>query len=72
MKTTAATNKLQEKRTRAGLRPEALAARAEISLSYLRKLEGGQSCPGLDVARRIAKALGTTVDQVFPVGERAA
>lgn len=50
-----------------GLRREDLAARAGISYQYVRVLESAAPpTPGLEVARRIAAALGVTVDELWP------
>jgi len=59
-------NRLKALRDEKKLRREDVAARAGISYDYVRKLEieGGQ--PGLDIARRMAAALGVTVDDLFP------
>lgn len=43
-----------------------VAAAAGIAVGYLHDLEFARKRPGLDVARRLAKALGTTVDDIFP------
>jgi len=60
-------SRLKKHRERSGLRREDLASRAGISLSYVLKLESDDPpTPGLDIARRVAEALGVTVDEVFP------
>jgi len=46
--------------------PEALAARIGCSDAQIRKLESGFNNPGLQLARRIAAAFGSHIDQVFP------
>lgn len=46
---------------------EALAAKAEISYQFVRVLESENPPePGLERARKISRALGSTVDKVFP------
>lgn len=60
-------NRIQKVRTAKGLRREDLASRAEVSYSYVRQLEmPNPPTPGLDVCRRIAEALGVTVDELWP------
>jgi len=59
-------NELKAARERLGLRSEVVAGRADISLVYYRRLEAGLSKPTLPVARRVASALGMTVDEVWP------
>ncbi len=44
-----------------------LAALAEIHPNYVERLEDGDSCPTIPVARRLAAALGCTVDDLFPL-----
>jgi transcriptional regulator with XRE-family HTH domain len=61
-------NAIKKTREAQGLRREDLASRASVSLAYIFKLESSTPPnPGLDIARRIAKTLGTTVDKLFPV-----
>lgn len=58
---------LRARRKALKLRAEAVAAAAEISLNTLWLLESGkQQATGLDTARRLAEALSTTVDAIFP------
>lgn len=59
-------NELKAARTRLGWRPEVVAGRADISLVYYRRLEAGLSQPTLPIARRVAEALGSTVDALWP------
>jgi transcriptional regulator with XRE-family HTH domain len=62
-------SRVKEVREARGLRQEELAARAGISFSYVRQLEAAdRPTPGLDIARRIADALETTIDALFPPG----
>ncbi len=62
-------NELRATRERLGLRPEIIAGKADISLVYYRRLEAGLSKPTLPVARRVAAALESTVDVLWPQGE---
>ena len=50
-----------------------LSIAAKVSPSYVYLLEARRVTPSLEVARRIAKALGVTVDEAFPPqGKKAA
>ena len=57
---------LRQLREAKGLSQEKLAGLAGVTMGTVRNLEGG-STPRLDTARRIAEALGVTVDDCFPV-----
>lgn len=61
-------SKLRERREALGLRKEDLASKAGISMETVRRLETGpdEANPTLEVARSIAEALDTTVDELFP------
>jgi transcriptional regulator with XRE-family HTH domain len=60
-------NLVKQVREAKRLRREDLAVRAGISVSYVFKLEREpELMPGLEHARAIARALGTTVDKLFP------
>lgn len=61
---------LSRVREEQGLRRERVAADAGITVQHLRNLENGKHEPSLKLARRLAAALGATVDQLFP--EKAA
>jgi putative transcriptional regulator len=37
-----------------------------VSHGHISDIENGKKVPGLAVAKRLAKALGTTVDELFP------
>jgi len=49
-----------------GLSRDELALRAELSGEYVRRLELGLHTPTLEIARRLADALQTTVDVLWP------
>jgi putative transcriptional regulator len=49
-----------------GLKPVDLAAAAKCSVPTIYNLEKGTYQPSLGMARRLAAALGTTVDAIFP------
>ena len=57
--------KLKEKRIEKGLKSEELAVKAQISLRHLQFIASGDRKPSLDVAFRIAKALDSSVDDIF-------
>jgi transcriptional regulator with XRE-family HTH domain len=52
------------------LSQEALAERADVHPTYIGLLERGKRTPGLDVAERIAKALGMKLSQLILESER--
>jgi transcriptional regulator with XRE-family HTH domain len=54
------------------LSQEALAERADVHPTYIGLLERGQRAPGIDVAERIAKALGRKLSQLIAQAERIA
>ena len=55
-----------------GVRRERVAADAATTVQHLRNLENGRNRPSLHMARRIAGALGVTVDEIFPARARTA
>lgn len=60
-------SRLREIRESRGLRKEDVASKAVISVEYVRLLEAPDPpVPGLAIARRLAKALGVTIDELFP------
>ena len=60
-------SRLRQVREGKGLRREDLASLAGISYQYVRVLESdAPPTPGLEIARRVADALGVTVDDIFP------
>jgi transcriptional regulator with XRE-family HTH domain len=59
-------NQIQRIRTERGKTQQEAATEADISMSYLAKLERGESDPTIAVARRLAEVLGATVDELWP------
>jgi len=57
--------RLRAARLAAGFSQRRMAEKADICLSFLSRLERGVKSPGLKVARRLAAALGSTIDAVF-------
>lgn len=64
-------SQLKQIREGKGLRREQVAAAAGISLQYVRDLEDDKSNPSLPIARKVAAALGVTVDDVWPTNFEA-
>jgi transcriptional regulator with XRE-family HTH domain len=64
-------SKLKKRREALGMRREELAVKAGISFETVRRLEANpaEANPTLEVARGIADALDTTIDELFPVVE---
>lgn len=58
-------NKIKEFRSEAHVSQEELAKRANISRPHLSNIETGEAQPTVDVAIRIAEALGKKVGDVF-------
>jgi len=52
-----------------GLTPTGLAGLADCSTATIHNLERGKNLPGLELSRRLAAALQTTVDEIFPPAE---
>lgn len=58
--------KLRELRHSRGLTQAALGRAAEITTSYVGRLESGGAAPGIDLVARLAKALDTTIQELLP------
>ena len=58
-------NKIKDYRTKKRMSQEELAKRAQISRPHLSNIENGEAQPTIDVAIRIAEALGQKVDHIF-------
>ena len=58
-------------RKRKGMTQEALALNADMSVSYLRRIEHGTANPTLDALCRIADALGEPFNDIVQVREYA-
>jgi transcriptional regulator with XRE-family HTH domain len=54
------------------LSQEALAEKADVHPTYIGLLERGKRVPGIDVAERIANALGRKLSQLIAKAERIA
>jgi len=64
-------NRVREYREALNMKREQLAAKADISYQFVRALESDSPPADIELgrARRLAKALGTTVSKLFPAGE---
>src|SRR5688572_27940674 len=52
--------RLRETRAAQGMTQAELADRAQVTVSYIWRLETGGAAPGIDLVERLARALGTT------------
>ncbi len=59
--------RVYERRTALGLTQEQLAELVQVTQQLVSSIERGESIPRISTARRIAKALGTTIDELFPM-----
>lgn len=62
--------RLREVRRQRGLTQKELAERAEITETYLSRLESVGAAPGIDLVDRLAAALGTTVHDLLPLTDK--
>ena len=58
-------NRIREARTRRGLTQAELATMASVSRKTINTIENGVFIPATDIALRLARALGTTVERLF-------
>ncbi len=58
--------RLRELRHTRGMTQAELARLAHVTTSYIGRLEAGGAAPGIDLADRLARALGTTVNDLLP------
>lgn len=69
-------NTVREHREALGFSREAVAVKASVSYSYISQLEAragrdDEPEPGVNIARRLARVLKTTLDKLFPEPEPA-
>lgn len=57
--------RLRETRVTRGMTQAELARQAHVTVSYIWRLESGGAAPGIDLAERLAKALGTTISELL-------
>lgn len=63
-------NKIYEFRKLRGFTQPQLAEKANLtSYTLIQRYERGLRTPGVDIAIRIARALDTTVEELFPIDE---
>lgn len=62
-------SRVKELRSAAGLRQEDLADRVGVSRQTIISIEGGRYNPSLELAWRLSKALGVTIEELFEFGE---
>ena len=58
-------NRVRELRTAAGLRQEDLAEQVMVSRQTIISIENGRYNPSLELAWRLSKALGTSIEGLF-------
>jgi transcriptional regulator with XRE-family HTH domain len=58
--------RLRELRRSRGMTQAELARQAQITASYVWRLESGGAAPGIDLVDRLARALGTTTHDLLP------
>ena len=58
--------RLREIRLSRGMTQAQLAEEAQITLSYVTRLESGSSAAGIDLVARLAAALGTAIAELLP------
>src|SRR6059058_3115450 len=60
--------RLREVRGGRGMTQAELSRRANVTTSYIWRLESGGAAPGIDLVARLARALGTTTHDLLPAG----
>jgi transcriptional regulator with XRE-family HTH domain len=58
--------RLREVRRSRGMTQAELSRRANVTASYVWRLESGGAAPGIDLVARLARALGTTSHDLLP------
>ena len=58
--------KLRETRRSRGMTQLDLARQAQVTVSYIGRLESAGAAPGIDLVDRLAKALGTSLNEILP------
>jgi putative transcriptional regulator len=62
-------NRVKELRSAAGLRQEDLAERVGVSRQTIISIESGRYNPSLELAWRLSRALGMTIEDLFDFGK---
>jgi transcriptional regulator with XRE-family HTH domain len=60
---------LRSARVARGMSQADLARSAQVSVSYVSRLEGGQVAPGIDLAERIAESIAVPLAELLPSKE---
>lgn len=63
--------RLRGTRQARGMTQRELAERAEVTFTYISRLEAGESAPGIDLIERLARALGVGVTDLLPATTEA-
>lgn len=58
--------KLRELRTERGMTQAELAEAAEVTATYVSKLESAGAAPGIDLVQKLATALGVSISELIP------
>jgi len=61
--------KLRQARRSRGMTQRDLARESHLTESYISRLENGAIAPGIDLVARLARALGSPIGELLPVGE---
>ena len=59
--------RLRQRRLERGMSQADLARQAQVTTNYISRLEGGGAAAGIDLAARIASALGVTIADLLPL-----
>lgn len=59
--------RLRERRLERGMTQAELASQAQVTMNYISRLEGGGAAAGIDLAARLATALGVTIADLLPM-----
>ncbi len=62
-------SRLRELRRTRGMTQKELAERAELTVTYLSRLESAGAAPGIDLVARLATALGATIHDLLPLAD---
>lgn len=65
MEASTGSSRLRDRRRECGLTQTELAGRAGVSRQLIAAVEAGHNAPAVDAALRLARALGTTVEELF-------
>ena len=63
--------RLRSLRNARGMTQRELATRAEVTFSYISRLEAGGAAPGIDLVERLADALSGSIADLLPISSEA-